>query len=118
MQRHQTATALRHHEDGTLSTGEEECMQDVHEQWLDIAEGFLEDSKVLTACLEERDACLEQENGQETNYTRMLFQLVRKIFFDLLLPAYVCLEVLDALDESAIPQEEESQARLQVFNID
>jgi len=100
MQRQQPDTELRHHEDGALSGGEEKSMQDVHVQcWLDIAEDFLEDSKVLAACMEEHDACLEQEDGQETDYTRMLFQLVREIFFHKLRPAYACLEFLDTLDE-------------------
>ena len=100
MQHQQPDTELRHHEDGALSGGEEDRMQDVHEQWLDIAEDFLEDSKILASCIEERDTwCLEQEDGQETDYTRILFQLVREIFFHRLRPAYVCLDFLDALDE-------------------
>lgn len=109
MQRQQPATELRHNEDGALSAGDEECMQDVQQQWLAVAEDFLEDSKLLAACLEERSECLEQEDGQETDYTRMLYQLGREIFFKKLRPAYVCLEFLDALHER--------QARLQV-NID
>ena len=115
-----TSTELRHHEDSARSgAGDEEYMQDVHEQWLAIAEDFLEASKVLAACLEERDECLEQEDGQETDITRMLFQLVREIFFKKLRPAYACLEFLDALDERVVDTalEEESQAHLQV-NID
>jgi hypothetical protein len=83
----QPATELRRRKDGALSAGEEECMQYVHEQWLDTAEDFLEDSKVLAACLDDCYACLEQEDGQETDCTLPAYVCLE-------LPAYVCFEFL------------------------